>query len=85
MNEVQMDRDPNALTYEEGMLLTFFHELEGTKLEHFLDECREAIALQLACKVGGKGKNLDELLTKEVAIMKLIAEEEITNPVPPPN
>jgi hypothetical protein len=84
-NEAQMDRDPDAPAYREGMLLTFFHELEGAELERFLDECKEALAIQLAYKVAGKGKDLEELLTKEMAIIKLIAQEEITNPVPPPN
>lgn len=83
VDQVQLEPDPNAPKYEQGMILGFMQDLEGTELKHFLDELRHCLALQVAYQVMGNKKDLKKLLNKEVSILKLIAQEEITNPTPP--
>jgi hypothetical protein len=88
MNDcMQMERSGEEPEFYPGLLIGFFHELVGERLELLLDECREVLAINLARGVSsGERPDINNQIDKEQELLRVLTHEFISGGVqPPPN
>jgi hypothetical protein len=84
-NQAQLEMSGEEPEFYPGLLISFFHELEGEKLELLLDECREVLAINLARGVSsGKRPDINSEMEREAELLRVLTHEFITGGIQPP-
>ena len=84
-DEAQIEMSGEEPEFYPGLLISFFHELKGEKLELLLDECREVLAINLARGVSsGKHPDINNRLDREAELLRDITNIFITGGMQPP-